>query len=93
MKRYILPLVLVIVGALLFIPYGIIERDPSTSPTGAQFCRLQDGVQVCDEGAYNSPMLTYSAWAVVAGVVLLPSGVAIGIYRLIKNSKQTTKKK
>lgn len=103
MKRYILPLTLIIIGSLLLF-YGWYQvqnysNQPWTHFTG--MCTTNETPYGCPkEAAETNKRLSEtpeafvnSLWAmgVLVGLVVLPSGLAIGIYRLIRSRRHSTK--
>lgn len=97
MKRYILPLTLIIIGSFLFFYGGYQVRsysnDPSTHFTG--LCMTSEAASggCPKEAAETNRKLSETPeafvnrlWAigVVAGFIVALSGLAVGIYRLVR---------
>lgn len=94
-KRFILPIVFVLVGFGLLVQLRLVDdyMGPRTWGTGLFGCDnpQTDSSAPCTQGTYkyDGEWLLWVSTRVggAVGVLLIPSGVAIGIYRLARKPK------
>ncbi len=79
MKKYILPIVLVLIGSVLLVSYKIVSDDPSLNASNAACSQADTGCT----NASSSTLATASAYGALVGAISIPAGVVVGVYRLV----------
>lgn len=104
MKRYIVPLAFIVIGGAALVYWVCAQTElneemnqPWTHFTGVQMCPLSTNPN-CDEDApYEKYRVAFAERerplivVLATAAILIPSGVAIGIYRVVKQHRTSRK--